>query len=98
MNGEPGGFGEAEMGSATRWGGEENFTETCGHCEGNVAGFTSFYVVEACFTVLCNSEGLLCLTLPRLASSRLVHQGLRVIILEKVLEDQTSVSNISGPS
>lgn len=78
MNGELGGLGEAEMGIATRWGGEKNFTEMCGHCdislnqaslEGNVAGFTSFYVAEACFTVLCNSEGFV---LPRLVSPRLV--------------------------
>lgn len=91
MNGELRGFGEAEMGNVTRRGGKKNFTETCGHCdislnqaslEGNVAGFTRFDVAEACFTVLCNSEGLLCL-----ASSRLVHQSLRVVILKKVLED-----------
>lgn len=79
------------MDSATRWGGEKDFTETCGHCdislnqaslEGNVAWFTSFYVAEACFTVLCNSEDSLCL-----ASPRLVHQSLRVVTLKKVLEN-----------
>lgn len=59
MNGELGGFGEAEMGSATGWGGEKNLTETCGHCdislnqaslEGNVHKFLCsggmFYGVE----------------------------------------------------
>lgn len=64
----------------------EDFTETCGHCnispnqaslEGNVAGFTSFYVAEACFTVLCNSERLLCLasSRPSKSDSRYPEEG-----------------------